>query len=480
MQKKFLSGLFLILLLNVLIKPFYVIGVEAEVQNQLGTEVYGIYFSLLNFTYLFNILLDLGTTNFNTRHIARHPVLMQKNLSKMLGIRWVLLFLYAAVTLPLAMLIGFDTALLPLLILLVVNQFFVGLIQFARSNFAGLHWFKTDSIFSILDRSLLIVFCLVLLFSPLFADRFDIYWFVGAQTLAYGIAALVALILLLGKLKGISIQVKRLFSYVILRQSFPYALLILLMMTYNRVDGVMLTLLLDDDGFQSGIYAQGYRFLDAVNMFALLFAGLLLPIFSRLIKEGKAIQPMIYLSANILVPIAILLGVSCFFYNETLISARYIREIEASAASFAILIFSFIPVASTYIFGTFLTASGDLKKMNLIAFIGMVVNIVMNLFLIPDYGASGAALATLTTQSFTAIAQFILVYRHTSFSLSQTLFKWMAFFGILFISGYFWWNEQNIPGFQSFLAFAFTALVLMFAFKFFKVSDLKMMVGRKD
>lgn len=477
MQKKFLSGLFLILLLNILIKPFYVIGIEAEVQNKLGTAAYGTYFSLLNLTFLFNILLDLGTTNFNTRKIARHPELMHKNLSKMLGIRFVLLFLYAGVTLTVGLWL-FDATLFPLLLLLVVNQFFVGIIQFARSNFAGPHWFKTDSIFSILDRTLLIIFCTVLLFAPLFKHQFDVYWFAGSQTLAYGISALVALGLLPGKVTALKIKVKKVFSYVILRQSFPYALLILLMMTYNRVDGVMLSLLLEDDGIQAGIYAQGYRFLDAVNMFALLFAGLLLPIFSRLIKEQKNIKPMIYLSANLLVPIAIVLGVTCFFYDETVIASRYVREIKSSAASFSILIFSFIPVASTYIFGTFLTAKGDLTLMNRIAFSGMVVNIIVNFWLIPQWGAQGAATATLITQSFTAIAQFILVYQTMKFSLAKTVLKWIFFFVILFVGGYFWWNETNIPGIKSFFAFAFTGAILMFAFRFFRVSDLKKMLNR--
>ena len=34
MKQKFLSSLFLIVLLNLLIKPFYILGVDAEVQNR--------------------------------------------------------------------------------------------------------------------------------------------------------------------------------------------------------------------------------------------------------------------------------------------------------------------------------------------------------------------------------------------------------------------------------------------------------------
>lgn len=38
MQKKLLSGLFWILLLNLLIKPFWILGIETGVQNTVGPD----------------------------------------------------------------------------------------------------------------------------------------------------------------------------------------------------------------------------------------------------------------------------------------------------------------------------------------------------------------------------------------------------------------------------------------------------------
>ena len=61
MQKKLLSGLFWILLLNLLIKPFWILGIETGVQNAVGPEEYGFYFTIFNLAYIFNILLDLGS-----------------------------------------------------------------------------------------------------------------------------------------------------------------------------------------------------------------------------------------------------------------------------------------------------------------------------------------------------------------------------------------------------------------------------------
>ena len=51
------------------------------------------------------------------------------------------------------------------------------------------------------------------------------------------------------------------------------------------------------------------------------------------------------------------------------------------------------------IFGTFLTAKGDLRFLNILSIGGIVLNFGLNYALIPTYGAEGAAIATLGTQS---------------------------------------------------------------------------------
>jgi O-antigen/teichoic acid export membrane protein len=75
MQKRFFSSLALSLFLNLLIKPFSVLVIDAGVQRVLGNEAYGQYFVLLSLSLVFNVFLDLGINNFTTRFIARHHTL---------------------------------------------------------------------------------------------------------------------------------------------------------------------------------------------------------------------------------------------------------------------------------------------------------------------------------------------------------------------------------------------------------------------
>lgn len=411
MQKKFYGSLILIILLNVLVKPFYIFAIDAQVQNTVGSADYGVYFSLLNFSFLFNIVLDIGITNYNTKNIAQHPHTVSKYIGSILGLRFLLALGYFSITIGAALLLGYKDLEMKILSMLALNQILAGLILYFRSNFSGLHWFKIDAVLSVLDRLLLIGIGSILLYSSWIQEPFQIEWFVYAQTVSYGVTAVVALVLSRVKLGPIKLRVRKVFNRALLKQSTPYALLILLMMMYTRMDAVMIERLLPDGKVQAGIYAQGFRLLDVVNMFAFLVAGLLLPIFARMIKQRVDIRPILQSAGLLLVGTATLVGIVCSSFSEILMELIYRQDTSSSSVAFSWIILSFIPMAISHIFGTLLTANGSMRLLNQMALGGIVVNFSMNLILIPYFKAEGAAIATLITQGITALAQAILAMR---------------------------------------------------------------------
>ena len=121
MQRTFLTNLGLILVLNLLVKPFYILGIDAGVQEAVGATAYGGYAALLSLGFLLNIVLDLGITNYNTRHIAQHTHLMGKYFSGVVGVRFVLAGLYAVLSLGVGLLLGYSGDQLSMLGWLVLN-----------------------------------------------------------------------------------------------------------------------------------------------------------------------------------------------------------------------------------------------------------------------------------------------------------------------------------------------------------------------
>ena len=56
MKRKFVTNLILLLFLNLLVKPFWILGIDRTVQNLVGDESYGLYFALFNFSLILKLI----------------------------------------------------------------------------------------------------------------------------------------------------------------------------------------------------------------------------------------------------------------------------------------------------------------------------------------------------------------------------------------------------------------------------------------
>ena len=66
MPKKILANLFLLLAINLLIKPFWILGIDRTVQNTVGNQAYGQYMVLFNLSVMLTMLLDFGINNYTS------------------------------------------------------------------------------------------------------------------------------------------------------------------------------------------------------------------------------------------------------------------------------------------------------------------------------------------------------------------------------------------------------------------------------
>jgi O-antigen/teichoic acid export membrane protein len=436
LKRTFITNLALLLVLNLLVKPFWIFGIDRSVQNTVGAEEYGLYFSLFGFSVLINIILDLGITNFNNRSVAMNPGVVTEYFSRMVPLKFILALVYAVIVIVAGLIVGYNAQQFHLLYILILNNFLLSFILYLRSNISGLQFFKTDSVLSVLDRLLMIIICSLLLWGNITQSPFKISWFVYSQTVSYLVTMVTALIILFSRTGKIRLNFHPGNALSLLRQSYPFALLILLMSFFNRIDSVMIERLLPDGKEQAGIYAQAFRLLDAVVMFAFLFSGLLLPMFSRMLKNNEAISPLLKLSYSLLIIPAITLVTISFFYGGEIMSLLYKEHVTVSSRIFTRLIFSFLFVSTTYIYGTLLTAKGSLRELNILAGITVFINVGLNLLLIPGMKAEGAAYASIISQGFYAISQVILAKKLFRLPTDwSNLFKLAAFCVLIILCG---------------------------------------------
>lgn len=463
MQKKFITNLGFLLFLNLLIKPFWVLGIGIGVQTAVGPTEYGIYFTMLNFSFLFHIFLDFGINNFQNRNISQNPDAAGHLLSTLAVVKLVFGGVFIILVLSFGKyLMGYPPEYMFLLSVVGLNQVLMSILLFLRANLAGLQYFKVDSLISVLDRLLMIGICGVLLWGGVTDIPFQIEWFAFAQGAAYATTILVALIILLWEAKvRVTLPEWKIVPSIV-KKSFPFAMLTLVMTIYYRIDVIMIEEMLPNGVKEAGIYAQGYRIPEMANMFALLFATLLLPMFSKMLSHKKDIINLMSLAFRLLMVTAIIAGILTAFYSLDIVRIAFIEEVVKTAEVQTILMFTFIPLASTYVFGTLLTANGDLKALNGIAGIGLVINVALNYYLIEYFGIYGAAMATLITQI--VIVSLQLIYIGVQFDIvpKVQIIVSLAIFTIGLYGFAYWINSFDVDHKIMFVIIAFFGLIWAF------------------
>jgi len=479
MRRFFVKNLFFILMVNILVKPIWVFFIDRTVQNRVGHASYGSYQALFNLGLIFQTIFDFGLTNYNSRQIAQNPDKLKKQFSEIISARLMLMLLSAMLLIVTAWCMGFRSGELLLLIGISLSQSFTILLQLIRSNVAALQRFKLDGMLSVTDRSLMILICGFLLVYPATAHAFKIEWFVIAQVCAYFIACIIAFVVL-QRIHTIDLH----FSFHprvlwgIVQESFPYALLGSLMVIYIRADVFMVEQLSGKE--QAGIYVSAYRLLEVSNnMTGLMFATMLLPFFGRMLAQREDVQPIVRLAVNMLLPASFTVAVASIFFGNSIMHLLYTAATNNDKYVFGWLMASFPGWCMIYVYSTLLTANGNLRLLNKIAFAAVVLNLSLNFYLIPHYSATGAAITAFVTETCLAVAFIITCAK--MFGLPKDI-RWMLshagflLFTILLAYGitslHFLWLLQ-------FALFGVICVVLMFAFRFVSVANIKQLLNRQ-
>ncbi len=425
MQRKFILNLILIIAINLLIKPLYIFGVEINVQNTIGAENYGMYYALFNLSFILSFILDPGITNYNNRHISQNQHLLDKSFSNITITKLLLSLIYMLFILVYGIISAMNTTEWTLIILLLLGQVFNSYTLYNRSNIARLQLFKTDTFLSITDKLLMILLCLPLFIFDNAKEYLNVTTFVLLQTISFGMSALISFFIVKSKTIDFSLDFNFNKILFILKESFPYALLTLLMLVYSKVDTVLIKEIHTNGNQEVGYYAAAYRIIDALNMIAVLFAGLLYPIFSKSIKSNIDVGKLIKTSFSILVLPAIIVAIVSIIYSKEIMQLLYHENIEYSASLFQKLLISFIFICNSYIFGTYLTAKGEIKLLNRFALIASLSTIILNIIFIPKYGAAAACLITIFTFGFVSLLQTI--YSLKSLAIKISFMKVISF-----------------------------------------------------
>lgn len=421
-QRDFRGNILWIILLNALVKPLYLLGIDRGVQNALPPDEYGLYFTLLNLTFLFQIVADFGLQTWVSKRLATDPDGAGRDYPTFLSFKAILSVAYLLLSLAAAGLFGWldehPMALAGILCLQLGNSFLL----FLRASVAGMGNYRADSLLSIADRGFSILVMGMFLWLPVLRPWLSIVLFAAVQGLCTALACGLAIWWL--RQKGLSFRFHGDSGLwlSLFREGLPYAVMVLLMGLSSRMDTLLIPMLASS-GFQaSATYAGAFRLLEASNIIGYLFAASLLPLFTRGLNHAGETKRLVGLAIRLLWGMVIPLAIGSSMYASKLISLLYPQAGREMVQTFSLLILSLIPLSGNYVYGTLLTATGSLWPIIRIYLWTSVIQIALILCLFPFASLAGVALASMICHSLAFLLQLRLCIIHGHIEKSGDIF----------------------------------------------------------
>jgi PST family polysaccharide transporter len=393
--KKILGNISWLLIERVLrmVIGFFVL---AWIARYLGTTQFGLLNYGLAFVDLFGNLAFLGLNQIVVRDLVSEPE--RKN--KILGTAFTLRLIAGVATFLLTNIIIFllrpedslsQTLVLILALRLVFQQIDV-IDQFFQSRVEAKYgvWARNTSfiIISVIRVVLLQTGGSLLAFA----------WTFWAESIIAGIFLVIAYQTTVGKITNWRSELLR--AKQMMRVSWPLILSGLAIVVYLRIDQIMLGQLADDQAV--GVYSAAVRLSEVWPFMALAIVRS----FSPAIISAKQISQELYYQkiqklSNILTLIVYAIAIPMTFLSQPLVVLVFGQDYAEAGTILSIHIWSSVFVFLGYVKEVWI-ATEELTKFAFVASsLGAVLNILLNWWLIPLYGAVGAAVATVISYGFT-------------------------------------------------------------------------------
>jgi PST family polysaccharide transporter len=191
---------------------------------------------------------------------------------------------------------------------------------------------------------------------------------------------------------------------------FPIAVSTLAVGIYHRIDQVMLHKMVNDQVL--GNYVAAVRLTEFINLLPIAVMTSLFPILSQTAKDEDRFRHYLQLSFRALMAIAFGMCVVITLFSGPIVHLLYGVKFVAAGPLLAVLIWSEVPVFFGVVIANGLIAKNLQNYLPISTGIGALVNVLLNLYLIPRWGAMGSAWATNASELLAAILLF-LVFRPT-------------------------------------------------------------------
>ena len=359
--------------------------------NLVGVEKTGTYFLTLSLIVMFSVIADWGITSVVIRETAADKNKATAYLRQAMGLKVPLILFAVIAVISFSVLLGYETNVIklvalatPILAADALSVLFYGILR-------GLQDLRFEAIGIFFGQLLTAILgALVLWMSPslpflMMALLFGSLW--NVLYAGYQVARRLGWLALLPRWNAQ--EMKKL-----LRISMAFGLAGVFVKIYSSVDTILLSLYKGQEAV--GVYAVAYKFTYAFQFFPLAFVGALYPAMSSLATRNrealaKLFDRSMWYMALLAVPITFGIASTA----DLLIATFYPNGYSESVTALQLLIFVLIFLFLDFPVGSLLNAAHKQAIKTAAMGLTMVINILLNVLLIPRYGVIGACVSAL-------------------------------------------------------------------------------------
>jgi O-antigen/teichoic acid export membrane protein len=240
--------------------------------------------------------------------------------------------------------------------------------------------------------------------------RLSLEWFV-ASLLFEVIVSTGIMVALFNRAGGqLKVTVDRKLAKKMLSDSWPFILTSAFFLIYSRIDQVIIGKMLSSKDL--GIYAAGVKPAEIWYFLPTLLCSALFPaVVNARINDRRIfierVKKLFLLVTSLAVIIASIETLFARFIIELLYGSAFIQ----AAIILQIYTWAGVAISANIVWQQFFTVENKTKIIMLTSLIGAVLNLVLNLILIPHYGIVGSAYATLISYSAVLISYFLIGFK---------------------------------------------------------------------
>ncbi|MCE7698132.1 MAG: flippase, partial [Methanobacterium paludis] len=260
-----------------------------------------------------------------------------------------------------------------------------------------------------------------------------------------------------------------------LNEASFFGLSSILVVIYFYIDSVMLSIMVGNSAV--GIYNAAYKLIFVLLFIPSVFVTSIFPLMSQHFESAKNLLKLEYeKSVKYLFAIAMFIFVYGFVFADKIILIIYGGNYTASIAALQALIFVVPIIFITNLFGNILGAINRQKAITIVTGANALINITLNLILIPKFSYIGASAATVATEGLGFILMFTYLSKYFfKISLTQNILKTIFSSILVLISVYY--LKINVNWITSAVFGLFAYVLLLYAMKIVTKDDIKIFKG---